>query len=165
MVFHWSLSDNKSFLVSLTLLRILADLNNGAVWMVATRSLISKSLYQSFRRSSFLLLTITRSGRLAEIRWSVCISKSQRTLCVSFSRTDSGLYIYHFFIRSNLDFLHNSQWITFPTKSYLILYFFAQIYCIRLSYDWSFRLYNLIAYIFYFLVSSCFDIVSPYGVV
>ena len=39
------------------------------------------------------LLIIIRSGRLAEIWWSVCISKSQRRLCVSFSRTDSGLYI------------------------------------------------------------------------
>ena len=32
------------------------------------------------------LLTISRSGCLAEIRWFVCISKSQRSLCVSFSR-------------------------------------------------------------------------------
>ena len=28
------------------------------------------------------LLIITRSGRLADIRWSVCISKSQRSLCL-----------------------------------------------------------------------------------
>ena len=40
----------------------------------------------------FFALTITRSGCLAEIRWSDCISKSQRILCVSFSRTDSGLH-------------------------------------------------------------------------
>ena len=39
----------------------------------------------------FFLLTITRSGRFAEIRWYVCISKSQRRFCVSFYRTDSGL--------------------------------------------------------------------------
>ena len=38
-----------------------------------------------------LLLLIIRSGRLAEIRWSVCISKSHRSLCVSFSWTDSRL--------------------------------------------------------------------------
>ena len=30
-----------------------------------------------------LLLIIIRSGLLAEIRWSVCISKSHRSLCVS----------------------------------------------------------------------------------
>ena len=46
----------------------------------------------------FFVLIITRSGRLAENRWSVCMSKSQRSLCDSFSRTDSGLYIYHLVI-------------------------------------------------------------------
>ena len=34
---------------------------------------------------------------LSEIRWSVCMSKSHRMLCL-FSRTDSGLCIYHWFI-------------------------------------------------------------------
>ena len=43
MVSHWSLSDNKSPQVSRTLLRILADLSNAVVWIVPTRSLISKS--------------------------------------------------------------------------------------------------------------------------
>ena len=68
-------------------------------------------------------LNITRSGRLAEIKWSVCISKSQRTLCVLFSRTDSGLCIYHLFIWPNLNFLHNSQLITLSTLSCLVRYF------------------------------------------
>ena len=95
----------------------------------------------------FVLLTLTRSGFLAEIRWSVCISKSQRTLCVSFSRTDSGLYIFYLFAWSNLNFLHNSQWITFLTQSCLVLYSF------RLLCDWSFRLYH---YICYFVASYLF---------
>ena len=43
--------------------------------------------------SSLFLLFITRSGHLDEIRWSVCISKHQWSLCISFSRTDSGLCI------------------------------------------------------------------------
>ena len=43
----------------------------------------------------FFFFINIRSGSLAEIRWSVCISKSQRSLCVSFSRTDSGLCIYY----------------------------------------------------------------------
>ena len=38
-----------------------------------------------------LLLIVLKSGRLAEIKWSLCISKSQWGLHVSFSRTDSGL--------------------------------------------------------------------------
>ena len=54
---------------------------------------------QNIGKFSFLLI-VTRSGRLVEIRWSVFISKSQRSLCVSFSRTDSGLGIYHLLIWS-----------------------------------------------------------------
>ena len=65
----------------------------------------------------FFLLIIIRSGLLAEIRWSVCMSKSQRSLCVSFSRTDAGLCIYHLFVWSNLNFSHISEWITLPTQS------------------------------------------------
>ena len=45
------------------------------------------------------LLTITGSGRLSEIK---------RTVCFSFSWTDSGLYIYHIFVRSNFSFLQNT---------------------------------------------------------
>ena len=45
MVFHWSLSDSKSPLVSRTLLTILAVLNNAVVWMVSTRPPTSKSYY------------------------------------------------------------------------------------------------------------------------
>ena len=51
MVFHWSLSDNKSPQILGTLLNILADFNNAVVFMVCTRPLISKSssfFYQSF---------------------------------------------------------------------------------------------------------------------
>ena len=73
----------------------------------------------------FFLLTITRSGLLAEIRWSVCISKSQRILCVSFSRMDSELCIYHLFVWSKWNFLHNSQWITFPIQPCLVLFSFC----------------------------------------
>ena len=55
----------------------------------------------------FLLLIIISSDRLAAIRWSVCISKSQRGLCVSFSRTDTGLCIYNLFAWSNFNPSHN----------------------------------------------------------
>ena len=71
---------------------------------------------------SFLLIII-KSGLLAEIRWSVCMPKSYRSLCVSFSRTGAGLCIYHLFVWSN--FLHISQWITLPTQSCLVLYSFC----------------------------------------
>ena len=73
----------------------------------------------------FFLLIIIRSGLLAEIRWSVCMSKSHRSLCVSFSRTGARLCIYHLLVWSNLNFLHISQLITLPTQLCLVLYSFC----------------------------------------
>ena len=75
--------------------------------------------------SSLFLLIIIKSGLLAEIRWSVCMPKSPRGLCVSFSRTGTGLCIYHLFVWSNLYFLHISRWITLPTQSCLVFYSFC----------------------------------------
>ena len=46
----------------------------------------------------FLLLIIIKSGFLAWIRWSVCMLKSHKSLCVLFSRTGAGLCWYHFII-------------------------------------------------------------------
>ena len=72
--------------------------------------------------ASFLfLLIIIRSGLLVEIRWAICMSKSHWSLCVSFSRTDAGLCIYHLFVLSISNFLNISQCITLPTKSCLVL--------------------------------------------
>ena len=48
----------------------------------------------------FFLLIIIKSGRLAQIRGSVCMSKSHRNLCVSFSKTDVEWCIYHLFFFS-----------------------------------------------------------------
>ena len=80
----------------------------------------------NFANSLFLLLlVIIRSGILAEIRWSVCMSKSHRSLCVSFSRTGAGFCIYHLFVWSNLNFLHISQWITLPNQLCLVLHSFC----------------------------------------
>ena len=92
-------------------------------------SFILWSAGQQFCRFSsfffFFLLIIMRSGLRAEIRWSVCISKSHRSLCVSFSKTGAGLCSYHLLAWSNLNFLHISQLITFPTQSCLALYSFC----------------------------------------
>ena len=70
----------------------------------------------------FFLLFNTRSDLLVEIGRSVCISKSQSSLCISFSRTDSKSCIYHFLTWSNFTLLHSSQWIIFFTQSCLHLY-------------------------------------------
>ena len=51
--------------------------------------------------SLFLLLIIVRSDRLAKIRLSICMSRSQRSFYVSFYRTDVGFCIYHLFVWSN----------------------------------------------------------------
>ena len=52
----------------------------------------------TIRKVLFVLLIVIRSSCLAEISWSVCISKSWRILGISFSRTDSRLYKYYLFI-------------------------------------------------------------------
>ena len=73
----------------------------------------------------FLLLIIIRSSCLSKIRWSVCMSRSQRSLSVLFSRTDAGLWIYHLFVWSNFNFLHNSLGITLLTQLCLVLHTFC----------------------------------------
>ena len=70
-------------------------------------------------------MIISGFGRLAEIWWSVCKSKSQRCLCVSFPWIDARLCIYRLFVWSNLNFLQYSKWITKPTQSCLVLYSFS----------------------------------------
>ena len=60
----------------------------------------------NFANFLFLLLLITiRFGLLAEIRWSVCTSKSHRSLCVSFSRTGAGVVHIPFIRMIKLKFL------------------------------------------------------------
>ena len=57
----------------------------------------STTFFSSQARSKYFILRIfinTRSGRLAKTRWSVCISKSQKILWVSFSATDAGLVVW-----------------------------------------------------------------------
>ena len=64
------------------------------------------------------MLIIKRSGLVAEIRWSVWMSKSQRSWCVSFSKAAAELCIYHLFVWSDLNFLP-------PSQSCLVLYSFC----------------------------------------
>ena len=82
-------------------------------------------VHKSASSLPFFLLIIKRFGRQVQIRLSICMSKYHWSLCVSFSRTYTGLCIYHLFVWSNLNFLHNSQWITLPTQSCLVLYSFC----------------------------------------
>ena len=63
-----------------------------------------------------------------------------------------GFRVVHLFAWSNFNFLHNPQWITFPTLLYSNT-LFSLICCVRLLSNWSFHLYHHITYICYFVVS------------
>ena len=103
----------------------------------------------------FFLLIIIKSGLLAGIRWSVCMLKSHRGLCMSFSRTGAGLCIYHLLVWSNLNFLRISQWITLPTQSCLALY----SHCANLLHSLIIWLMVLLLLLLLFLevFNFCFD--------
>ena len=81
-------------------------------------------LFRTWPYSCIWLRNI-RSGLLDEIRWLVCMLKSHRNSCVSFSRTHAGMCIYHLFVWSNFNFLHISQWFILPTQSCLVLHSFC----------------------------------------
>ena len=49
---------------------------------------------------------------------------TQSPISVLFSRTDAGLCIYYLFVWQNLNDLHDSLWITFPTQLCLVLHSF-----------------------------------------
>ena len=104
----------------------------------------------------FLFVTI-KSGLLVGIGWSVCILKSHRSLCESFSRTGAGLCICHLFVWSNWNILHISQWITCWPSRVSPYTPSVLIYCIRLLWDWSFRFCHRIAYIYCFVESYLFS--------
>ena len=106
-----------------------------------------------------LLLIIIRSGRLAEIRWSISIWKSlKKSLYVTFSRTDSGLRIYHLFVWSNLNFkflvIFLVDHLPHSVSSSLINFFPL----ISSLYDWSFCLLSptlaILSRLIYFLHKS-----------
>ena len=109
-----------SFFNSLARSRYLSFFSHSFSFILRSAGTAKSTILQIF----FLLLIIIQIV-LAESRWSVCISKSHRSLCVSFSRTDAGLCIYHLFVWSNLNFFHIFQWITLPTQSCLVLYSFC----------------------------------------
>ena len=111
-----------SFFSSLPRSKYLSFLSHSFIFILWSAGTAKSTILQVL---SLLLLIFIRSGLLAEIRWSLCMSKSHRSLCVLFSRTGAGLCIYHLFVWSNFNFLHVSQWITLPTQSCLVLYSFC----------------------------------------
>ena len=73
----------------------------------------------------FFLFIKTRPCLLACIERSVSISRSQRILCVSFSRTDSGMCIYHLSVGLKFSVFHNSH----PIGSVLVFLFWIASSC------------------------------------
>ena len=86
-----------SFFNSLARSRYLSFFSHSFIFILWSAGTAKSTILQIL----FLLLIIIRSGLLAGIRWSVCMLKYHRSLCVSFSRTGAGLCIYHFLIWSN----------------------------------------------------------------
>ena len=85
-------------------------------------SVVSRdSKVDNFVNSLFFCWLFVKSGRLSEIWRSMCLSKSYGSLCVSFSRTDPGLCIYHLFLWSIKISLHITQWITLILLLLLLL--------------------------------------------
>ena len=65
------------------------------------------------RSRLFKLITPTRRKRQtgAYYEFMFCITKSLKIWCVSFSISDSDLWLYHLLEWSNFHILHNLQWI------------------------------------------------------
>ena len=104
------------------------------------------------------LLIITRSGRRADIRWSICISKSQRNESISFSRILAQFPLSSILAQFPLDHL------PYQVMSSLRL-FFVLICNIRLLYDWSSLSPHNLHLRFCCLIYFCFNIVRPHGIV
>ena len=111
-----------SFFHSMARSRYLSLFSHSFSFILWSAGTVKSTILQIF---FILLLIIIRSGLPAEIWWSVCMLKSHRSLCVSFSRTGAGFCIYHLLAWLNLNFLHISQWVTLPTQLYLALYSFC----------------------------------------
>ena len=86
------------------------------------QSLIYKDGKVWYSPNLLFLLTIIKSGLLTGLKWSICISKSQRILFVSFSRMDYVLWLNHWEESLNFNFL---QWISFLTQSCRLLLSFC----------------------------------------
>ena len=106
-----------SFISSLTRSKYLSFFSLSLIFTQWSAGTANSTILQA----QFFFSIITWSCRLAEMRRRVYISKFQRNFCVSLSRKDFRLCIYYLLVWSNLNFLHNSEWITLSTQSCLVL--------------------------------------------
>ena len=81
----------------------------------------------SFHSDSQGLQSLLYSRFLVKIRWSVCISKYRNFVHPIFQ--DRFWFVY--IVWSNFNFLHNFQWVTFPTQSCIA----CILFCARWQYS------------------------------
>ena len=138
MVFYKSFSDRKSPQVSRTLLSILADLNNAAVWTVSTRPVISKSSSSRTNPS----VTIPRSP----ITFGIIVTFMIHSFFGFFFNSLARLGYLSFFSHS----LNFTLWSPGTSKSTIlqVLFFFFLLIIIRSGYlaeiRWS--VWNILEY-------------------
>ena len=119
----WVTFISHSFFNSLARSRYLSFFSlsfNFTLWSAGTWKSIILQVLVCFFVFCWLLWVLVVWPRLDDpfvYQKSLC----QKSLCVSFSRTAVGLRLYHLFVWSNFNFLHNSQLITLPTQSCLVL--------------------------------------------
>ena len=103
-----------------------------------------------FDISFCFIFTLLSAGTVRFIRWQILfflftlglvfwmglsdlfVSQNLWEFYGSHFQTNTGLFLYHLSIGSYFNLLHSSQWITFPTLSYLVLYSFIPVFCIHL---------------------------------
>ena len=78
-----------------------------------------KFTIKQFLFINLFIFVITKFARLAEIRWSVWISKSQKNLYVLFTRTNYWFYTFHFFVWSNFSL---SIYLFLENNSFTLIY-------------------------------------------
>ena len=135
MVFHRSLSDSKSRLVSWTLLSVLAVLNNAVVWMVSTRPPTFKS-YSPFNNP---LVTIPKAALsfYSFETFSLQCLRSPQVFQLSFGRSQhhsssNGLHSSSFFL--DLVVLFIPSFVIFRFSLLALHIFLCQILSICLHY-------------------------------
>ena len=129
---HWSLSDSKSPQISWTLLSILDYLNNAVAWVVLTCPVTSKSSSSFTNLFRIIPSTPITTGITVTFMFHNFFSSLTRSWYLSlfgffwlYSAVYRGgkgqvlgcAYTTCSYGWSNLNFLHNSQWIPPPTTS------------------------------------------------
>ena len=120
-------------------------------------SVVSRDSQVHYPASSFIIfvvvvvvdyLTVWSSGQDYVIPLYLKIPKK---VVITFSRTDSELCIYHLFVLSNFNFLHNFLWITFPTQSCIVLYSYYYLFSFE---SFSHRRLSLLLLLLFFIIKT-----------